>query len=66
MRKLLLFVFLILGVFVFSAVRIGVFEPLTGAFAAGGQLTVRGIRLANELFPTAMKQKVELVILDNK
>lgn len=66
MRKVLLFVLLVLTVFVFSAIRIGVFEPLTGAFAAGGQLTVRGIRLANELFPKALNQKVELVILDNK
>ena len=65
-KKVFLLTFLILSIAVFSAIRIGVFEPLTGAFAAGGQLTVNGIKLANELFPTVLNQKVELIILDNK
>ncbi|KAF2961884.1 ABC transporter substrate-binding protein [Fervidobacterium sp. 2310opik-2] len=66
MKKVFLLTFLILSIAVFPAIRIGVFEPLTGAFAAGGQLTVNGIKLANELFPTVLNQKVELIILDNK
>lgn len=67
MRKAVLIVLLLVSsVFVFSAIRIGVFEPLTGAFAAGGQLTLKGIRLANEMFPTVLNQKVELIIVDNK
>lgn len=51
-------------------VRIGVFEPMTGANAAGGALEVEGTRLANELFPTVTvgdkTYDVELVIVDNK
>ena len=66
-RKVVLIVLLLVSsVFVFSAIRIGVFEPLTGAFAAGGQLTLKGIRLANEMFPTALNQKIDLVVVDNK
>ena len=66
-RKAVLIVLLLVSsVFVFSAIRIGVFEPLTGAFAAGGQLTLKGIRLANEMFPTALNQKIDLVVVDNK
>ncbi len=32
-----------------DVIKIGVFEPMTGANAAGGQMTVEGIELANEL-----------------
>ncbi|MGC8902013.1 MAG: ABC transporter substrate-binding protein [Fervidobacterium sp.] len=66
MKKYLLIVFLLMVTLSFSAIRIGVFEPLTGAFAAGGQLTVNGIKLANELYPNVLGQKVDLIILDNK
>ncbi len=65
-KKYLLMLFLLIVTLSFSAIRIGVFEPLTGAFAAGGQLTVNGIKLANEMFPNVLGQKVNLVILDNK
>jgi branched-chain amino acid transport system substrate-binding protein len=53
-----------------DTVKIGVFEPITGANAAGGALEVEGIKLANELYPTVKvgdkEYKVELVIVDNK
>lgn len=53
-----------------DAVKIGVFEPMTGANAAGGALEIEGIKLACELFPTVnvggKEMKVELVIVDNK
>lgn len=49
-----------------EVIKIGVFEPLTGANAAGGALEVEGIKLANKLHPTVLGKKVELVILDNK
>ena len=35
-----------------SVVKFGVFEPLTGANAAGGAEELDGIRLAQELYPT--------------
>jgi branched-chain amino acid transport system substrate-binding protein len=49
-----------------SVIKIGVFEPLTGANAAGGEMTVEGIKLANEKVGEVLGRKVELVIVDNK
>lgn len=49
-----------------DVVKIGVFEPMTGANAAGGQLEVEGAKLANKLYPTVLGKKVELVFADNK
>jgi len=53
-----------------DVIKIGVFQPLTGANAAGGALEVEGIRLAHELNPTVdvagKTYKVELVIVDNR
>lgn len=49
-----------------DVIKIGVFEPLTGANAAGGELEVEGMKLANKLYPTVLGKKVELVIADNK
>ena len=49
-----------------DVIKIGVFEPMTGASAAGGEMTVEGIKLANEKFPEVLGKKVELVIADNK
>jgi len=49
-----------------NVIKIGVFQPMTGANASGGELEVEGIKLANELFPTVLGKKIELVIADNK
>jgi branched-chain amino acid transport system substrate-binding protein len=53
-----------------DVIKIGVFEPMTGANAAGGAMEVEGIRLAHELNPTVVvggkTYKVELVVVDNK
>lgn len=49
-----------------DTIKIGVFEPLTGANAAGGQLELDGIKLANQLYPEVDGKKVELVVVDNK
>jgi branched-chain amino acid transport system substrate-binding protein len=49
-----------------DVIKIGVFEPITGANAAGGQLEVDGIKLANRLYPEVLDKQVELVIADNK
>lgn len=49
-----------------DVVKIGVFEPLTGTSAAGGQMTVEGIKLANKLYPKVLGKKVQLYIVDNK
>lgn len=49
-----------------DVIKIGVFEPMTGANAAGGELEVEGAKLANKLYPTVLGKKVELVFADNK
>jgi branched-chain amino acid transport system substrate-binding protein len=53
-----------------TTVKLGVFEPMTGANAAGGAMEVEGIKLANELYPTVkvggQEYKIELVVADNK
>lgn len=49
-----------------DVIKIGVFEPMTGANASGGQMTVEGIKLANEKYPEVLGKKIELVIADNK
>ena len=49
-----------------DVIKIGIFEPMTGANAAGGALEVDGIKLANKLYPEVLGKKVELVTVDNK
>lgn len=53
-----------------KVVKFGVFEPLTGANAAGGAEELDGIRLAQSLYPTVkvggVEYKIELAIADNK
>lgn len=49
-----------------GAIKFGVFEPLTGANAAGGQLEVKGIKLAHKLYPSVLGQNIELIEADNK
>ena len=49
-----------------DVIKLGVFEPLTGANAAGGELEKNGIELANELYPEVLGKKIVLVVADNK
>ena len=49
-----------------DVIKIGVFEPLTGANGAGGADEYDGIKLANKLFPTVLGKKIQLVAVDNK
>ena len=49
-----------------STIKIGVFEPMTGANGGGGTMEVEGAKLANKLYPEVNGQKIELVITDNK
>ncbi|MEE3381762.1 MAG: ABC transporter substrate-binding protein [Succiniclasticum sp.] len=49
-----------------NTVKVGVFLPLTGDNAAGGELELRGIKLANKLHPEVNGKKIELVVADNK
>jgi branched-chain amino acid transport system substrate-binding protein len=49
-----------------DVVKVGVYEPLTGTNAAGGQMTLEGIKLANKLYPEVLGKKVQLFVVDNK
>ncbi|MEG2139352.1 MAG: ABC transporter substrate-binding protein [Bilophila sp.] len=47
-------------------IKIGVYLPLTGQNAFGGQLELDGVKLAHKLHPTVLGRSVELVVVDNK
>ena len=49
-----------------DTIKVGVFLPLTGDNAAGGELELRGIKLANKLHPEVLGKKVQLIVADNK
>lgn len=49
-----------------QAIKIGVFEPLSGADQEAGRAEIQGIQLAHELYPTVLGKKVELVYEDNR
>lgn len=49
-----------------EVIKIGVLEPLSGANAGGGKLELEGIKLANEMYPSVLGRKVQLVIADNQ
>lgn len=49
-----------------DVIKIGVFEPITGANAGGGALEVEGFMLANEMRSEVLGKKVQLVVTDNK
>ncbi len=45
---------------------IGVYEPMTGAQAAGGELTMQGVYLAHETKPEVLGLPIRLVLVDNR
>lgn len=47
-------------------IKVGVYLPLTGQNAFGGQLELDGIKLANKEMPEVLGRPIELVIVDNK
>ncbi len=49
-----------------DVVRIGVYLPLTGGNAYGGQLELEGLQMANKEVGTVLGKKVELFVVDNK
>lgn len=71
-RLLVCLVAIVLMVPVFSSaqsvepIRIGVFEPLSGANEEGGAMEDEGIRVAHSMFPEVLGRPVELVVMDNK
>ncbi len=65
---LLLFAVVALANPAFAAepIKIGVYLPLTGQNAFGGQLELEGVQLAHKQMPTVLGRPVELVVVDNK
>ncbi len=49
-----------------DVVKIGVIFPMTGPFAAYGQMANESLKLAQELRPTVLGKPVKLILLDNK
>ena len=47
-------------------IKVGVYLPLTGQNAFGGQLELEGVQLAQKAQPTVLDRPVELVVVDNK
>ncbi|HHT43340.1 MAG TPA: ABC transporter substrate-binding protein [Firmicutes bacterium] len=47
-------------------IKIGVFEPMTGPSAAGGEMTVEGIELALEMKGEVLGREVQIIVVDNK
>lgn len=47
-------------------IKIGVYLPITGGNAVGGQLELDGVNLAHKQYPEVNGQPVELVVVDNK
>ena len=45
---------------------IGVYEPMTGAQAAGGELTMQGVNLAHEQHKEVLGTPIRLVLVDNR
>jgi branched-chain amino acid transport system substrate-binding protein len=71
MKRLITLVFLMVfaltgGAFAADTVKIGVYLPLTGQMAFGGQLELEGIQMAHKEMPTVLGKKVELFVVDNK
>ncbi len=52
--------------FAAEPIKIGVYLPLTGQNAFGGQLELEGIKLANKQMSSILGRPVELVVVDNK
>lgn len=47
-------------------IKIGVYLPLTGQNAFGGQLELEGVKLAHQEMPEVLGRPVELIVVDNK
>ncbi|KEC55069.1 ABC transporter substrate-binding protein [Bartonella koehlerae] len=57
---------LTVNVYANETIKIGVYLPLSGQNAFGGQLEIRGIELAHKKIPEILGRKVELIVVDNK
>ena len=47
-------------------IKVGVLSPMTGAVAAYGQMTYKGIEIAHQMRPEVLKRPVKLILVDTK
>ena len=73
MKRSIIFVLFVLSLvlitgiaFAEDVVKIGVIFPMTGPFAAYGQMANESLKIANELRPQVLGKPVKLILLDNK
>lgn len=60
------FMFFATQIFAAEPIKIGVFQPLTGAFSGAGNMQLRGIKLAHKLKGSVLGSPIELLVEDNK
>lgn len=48
-----------------DTIKIGIYEPISGEFSDEAAAEIKGIELANKLFPKVLGKKVELIYADN-
>lgn len=63
---LVLLPFCSLAVVASEEIVIGVFQPMTGMMAGGGQMNMEGINLAYEQTPTVLDKPIKMVLVDTK
>ena len=49
-----------------AQIKIGIYEPMTGADKAAGEAEIKGIELAHSLYPELNGAQIELIYADNK
>ena len=49
-----------------ETIKIGAYLPMTGAVASYGQMEWAGIQIAQEMQPTVLGKKVEVILVDTK
>ncbi|MDO4219585.1 MAG: ABC transporter substrate-binding protein [Synergistaceae bacterium] len=59
-------VFLTASALAAEPIKIGVFQPLTGAFSGAGNMQLKAIQLAHKLKGSVLGSPIELVLEDNK
>ncbi|GAA4664088.1 ABC transporter substrate-binding protein [Bartonella pachyuromydis] len=66
LTTLAFFMTFVVSAYASEPIEIGVYLPLSGQNAFGGQLEIKGIELAHKKVPEVLGRKVELIVIDNK
>ncbi|WP_273720415.1 MULTISPECIES: ABC transporter substrate-binding protein [unclassified Bartonella] len=66
LTTLVFFTTFVVSAYASEPIEIGVYLPLSGQNAFGGQLEIKGIELAHKKVPEILGRKVKLIVVDNK